>query len=176
MAGLSQRPRRSVDPAAAGITLVTGAQPIRAALRPAVASPVIVVSLPEPSAQAAAGDGSSITLTYGQTAVLNMDGATAAYSLESHIARATASAGVVSVVGHAPGTTYVVVTVGSRLEYIRVTVDAPPVATLPGFTPTGAPLTDTGTVDLRYGSEIGLLQGTVRLVRRAGDPVTELAM
>lgn len=120
--------------------------------------------------------GLPITVPYGQTATVKVDGATAAYSLEAGIARAAANGGVVTLVGRATGTTHVVVTTGSGVEYLRVTVSDPPITVLSGFTASGAPSSEIGTLDLRYGSELGLLESSVRLLRREGHRTVELAV
>ncbi len=118
----------------------------------------------------------SIDLAYEQTSTLNIAGATSAYALDASIVRAAANGGAVTLFGRSAGTTHVVVTVGPRVEFLRLTVGEPPVTILQGFTPSGTVDAEAGTADVRYGSEMGLLQGGMRLLRRQGDRMVDLAV
>ncbi len=138
--------------------------------------PVSIGLTPQPSWQATTHAGAIVALGFGQTTRVRVEGATAAYSLDALITRAAASNGVVTLVGRAPGTTHVVVTTAAGVQFLRITVGEAPVTTLPGFTVSGALLAQSGALDLRYGSDAGLLQSTLRLMRREGSRVVELGL
>src|SRR5207248_9945190 len=68
-----------------------------------------------------------------KTITFEVAGATAAYTLDSFLAEATADNGVVSVSGKQPGTTHVVVVTASGLETFEDLVTTPPPHYPPGF-------------------------------------------
>lgn len=139
-------------------------------------SGVIAVSSPEAVLQASGVDARTLSVPFGQTATIAIEGATAAYSLDAGVATAAASSGVVTVVGRNTGTTHVVVTHGAALTYVRVFVGDPPVTRLAGFTAAGQPDGSEGTADLQYASNPGMLQAGIRLLRREGAKSIELAV
>ncbi len=68
-----------------------------------------------------------------RTITLQVAGATAAYTMDSFLAEATAENGVVSIVGIHPGTTHVVVITSSEPQTFEVFVTTPPPIYPPGF-------------------------------------------
>ena len=74
----------------------------------------------------AAQGQSPLSVGYQKILQLPITGATAAYSLDSNIADATATNGLVEVVGKAPGTTNIVVVTPAGTQTIAVVVPVPP--------------------------------------------------
>ena len=68
-----------------------------------------------------------------KTITFQVAGATAAYSMDSFLAEATAENGLVSIVGIHPGTTHVVVITPSEPQTFEVFVTTPPPIYPPGF-------------------------------------------
>ena len=87
-----------------------------------------------------------------KTITFEVAGATAAYTLDSFLADATADNGVVSVTGKQPGTTYVVVVTPSGVQTLEVLVTTPPPHYPPGFVmPAGAAqMAQSGYYEQRY--------------------------
>ena len=83
----------------------------------------------------AAHGQSPLTVGYQKTLQLPIAGVTAAYSLDSNIADATATNGLVDVVGKAPGTTNIVVVTPAGAQTIAVFIPTPPPVLPPGFEP-----------------------------------------
>ena len=74
----------------------------------------------------AAQGQSPLSVAYQKTLQLPVAGATAAYSLDSNIADATATNGVVEIVGKAPGSTNIVIVTSAGAQTLAVTVPIPP--------------------------------------------------
>src|ERR1700704_1112232 len=83
----------------------------------------------------AAQGQSPLSVAYQKTIQLPVAGATAAYSLDSNIADATAANGMVEVRGKAPGSTNIVVVTPAGAQTLAVTVPMPPAVLPPGFEP-----------------------------------------
>src|SRR6266853_3384531 len=84
---------------------------------------------------AAQGQSPPLVVAYQKTLELPVAGATAAYSLDSNIADATAANGVVEIVGKAPGSTNIVVVTSAGAQTLAVTVPVPPSVLPAGFEP-----------------------------------------
>src|SRR5580700_8715059 len=87
-------------------------------------------------------------------------GATAAYTLDSFFAEATAESGMVTVTGNQPGTTHVMVVTPSGVETLEVLVTQPPPVYPPGFVMpiSGAEEAESGYFEGRYFSNPSEIQ------------------
>ncbi|HEY7502397.1 MAG TPA: carboxypeptidase regulatory-like domain-containing protein [Vicinamibacterales bacterium] len=103
-------------------------------------------------------------------------GATAAFSLDPTRVAASALDGVVTLVGRGPGLTNVIVIFGNRTESLQVLVNDPPIIRLPGMRSGSSPNEGGGFYETRYGSDPGIVQGSLYLSRRQGDRSTELTL
>jgi hypothetical protein len=119
---------------------------------------------------------SALTLQYQQVVTRPVPGATAAFSLDTTRVGASAQDGLVTLVGRGPGLTNVVIVIGDRTESLQVVVGEPPVVSLPGMRSLRSSDTESGHYELRYGSDPGTFQGTLRFVRREGERSTELVL
>src|SRR5438874_8951483 len=74
-----------------------------------------------------AGLGQSIIkVPYQKSTAFSVAGSTAAYSLDSTIAEATATSEVVEVYGKSPGATHVIVVTSAGVQSFSITVPQPP--------------------------------------------------
>ncbi len=128
------------------------------------------------TALAAAAQGQApFSVGYQKRVVINVGGATAAYSLDSNIADATAANGVVEIVGKAPGSTNVVVVTAAGVQTLAVTVPVPPPVVLPGFDPPEHQGTgETGTYEFRYNSDPAQITNSLDLKRTQGQSFTRM--
>jgi cell division septation protein DedD len=117
-----------------------------------------------------------LTLDYQQVVTRAIPGATAAFSLDPSRVGASARDGVVTLVGRGPGSTNVIVVVGDRTESIPVQVGEPPIVRLPGMRGVNSQNAGTGYYEARYGSDPGIVQGSLFLARRQGDRSAELSL
>src|SRR5258708_12444334 len=76
-----------------------------------------------------------VSVVYQKTLQVAMPGATAAYSLDSSIAEASAQNGIVEIQGRGPGATSVIVVTSAGAQTLSVTVAQPPPSYPPGFVP-----------------------------------------
>lgn len=102
-----------------------------------------------------------------KTITFEVAGATAAYTLDSFLADATADNGVVSVSGKQPGTTHVVVVTASGLETFEVLVTTPPPHYPPGFVMpvSAAQLAQSGYYEQRYYSSPAQFQNQLDFLK-----------
>ncbi len=117
----------------------------------------------------------SLKLEYEQVATRVMPGATAAFSLDPSRVGASVEEGVVTLVGRGPGSTNVIVIVGDRTESLQVLVAEPPIIRLPGMRGATSASAGTGYYEARYGSDPGIVQGSLFVSRRQGDRSAELS-
>jgi cell division septation protein DedD len=117
-----------------------------------------------------------LTLAYQQVVTRPVPGATAAFALDPSLVGASAQDGVVTLVGRGPGSTSVIVIVGERTVTLGVVVKEPPLIVLPGLRRDGIQGGRTGYYETRYGSNPGLLQGSLFLSRREGQRSAELSL
>ncbi len=117
----------------------------------------------------------SLTLEYEQVVARPMPGATAAFSLDPSRVGASVQDGVVTLIGRGPGSTNVVVIAGDQTVTLRVLVGEPPVIVLAGMRP-GSAKGGTGYYEARYGSDPGIVQGSLFVARQDGDRSAELAL
>lgn len=103
-------------------------------------------------------------------------GATAAYSLDSTVAEASAANGVVQIYGHGPGATNVIVVTAAGVQTIAVMVPQPPPSYPPGFEPPSneGSISERGAYEIRYNSSPGQLTNTIEFTRTQGDSFNRL--
>jgi hypothetical protein len=107
-----------------------------------------------------AARGESFTVRVGETAVIDIPGATAAYTTNPAVADATvAAAGRIAVTGHSPGTTQLMVVTAANTQAYLITVAASAVAPVVKAD-SGAP---TGRYEGRYSSGSMRVQNTFDL-------------
>jgi hypothetical protein len=103
-------------------------------------------------------------------------GATAAYSLDSSLAEATAEDGVVSITGKQPGTTHVVAITNSGVQTFEVVITKPPPHYPPGFlmpTPVSE-RAQSGYYEGRYYSSPAQIQNQLDFLKIHGDNRTHM--
>src|SRR5262249_41186921 len=133
---------------------------------------------PDRAGFARAGVEAPISVGYQKQVQINVSGATAAYSLDSSIAEASASAGVVEIAGKAPGSTNIVVVTPAGAQSVAVTVPAPPPVLPPGFElpeKQGA-AGETGTYEVRYNSDPSQITNALEMRRAQGESFDRLRM
>lgn len=118
----------------------------------------------------------SLTLDYQQVATRTIPGATAALSLDPSRVGASVQDGLVTLIGRGPGSTNVIVVAGDETVTLRVLVAEPPVIVLPGMRAGASSGGPAGYYEARYGSDPGILQGTLFFSRRDGDRSAELTL
>lgn len=125
---------------------------------------------------AAVGQGASVV--YLKTIQVPIAGATAAYSLDPLNADASASAGVVTIFGKAPGPAKIMVVTADGVQTLNVTVLQPPPSYPAGFVPptTVSAYGESGTYEFRYSSDPSQWQNNLDLVWRNGARRTELRL
>jgi hypothetical protein len=119
-----------------------------------------------------------VSVGYQKQVQINVSGATAAYSLDSSIAEASASGGVVEIAGKAPGSTNIVVVTPAGAQTMAVIVPQPPPVLPPGFEP---PLKEgaageSGSYEVRYNSDPGQITNSLEMKRVQGDSFDRLRM
>jgi hypothetical protein len=116
-----------------------------------------------------------LSVPYQKTLQLPVAGATAAYSLDSSIADATAANGVVEIVGKGPGSTNIVIVTPAGAQTLAVTVPVPPPILPPGFEPPERQGTgENGTYEFRYNSDPGQITNSIELKRTQGKSFTRM--
>ena len=111
-----------------------------------------------------------------KTITFEVAGATAAYSLDSFLAEATADNGLVSVTGKQPGTTHVVVITPSGVQTFEVLVTTPPPHYPPGFVMpvSAAQLAESGYYEGRYYSSPAQFQNQLDFLKIHEDDRTHV--
>ncbi|MCU1256932.1 MAG: hypothetical protein JWM83_3231 [Candidatus Angelobacter sp.] len=123
----------------------------------------------------AAHGQSPLSVAYQKTLQLPVAGATAAYSLDSSIADATATNGVVEILGKAPGSTNIVVVTAAGTQTLAVTVPVPPSVLPVGFEPPERQGNgETGTYEFRYNSDPSQITNSIELKRTQGKAFTRM--
>jgi cell division septation protein DedD len=128
------------------------------------------------ASDAAAQSTQSVTLEYEQVATRMMPGATAALSLDASRVGASVRDGLVTLIGHGPGSTNVVVVSGDETITLRVDVGEPPVTVLPGMRTSNGRSGGSGYYEAGYGSDRGMLHGRLFFSRRDGERSAELTL
>ncbi len=111
-----------------------------------------------------------------KTITFELPGATAAYSLDSFLADATADNGLVSVTGNQPGTTHVMVVTPSGVQTFEILITTPPPNYPPGFVmPVNGPeVGESGYYEGRYYSSPAQIQNQVDFTKVHGEDRTHV--
>ncbi|HET7871116.1 MAG TPA: carboxypeptidase regulatory-like domain-containing protein [Terriglobales bacterium] len=117
-----------------------------------------------------------LSIGYQKRIQVAVSGATAAYSLDSSIAEASAANGVVEIAGQSPGTTNIVVVTQAGVQTLSVNVPQPPPVLPPGFEPPRAQAGESGSYEFRYNSDPGEITNALDFKRVQGDSFTRLQM
>jgi hypothetical protein len=121
------------------------------------------------------GVDAPLAVSYQKRIQLAVAGATAAYSLDSNIAEATATNGMVEIFGKAPGATNVVVVTAAGVQTLAVTVPVPPLVLPPGFEPPERQgSAENGTYEFRYNSDPSQITNSIELKRTQGQSFTRM--
>ncbi|HEY7402476.1 MAG TPA: carboxypeptidase regulatory-like domain-containing protein [Candidatus Angelobacter sp.] len=116
-----------------------------------------------------------VSIEYQKTVEFSAPGATAAYSLDANVVEASATNGVVTMTGKAPGSTNVVIVTPAGVRTIAVTVPMPPPALPPGFEPPERQnAAEVGTYELRYNSDPSQITNSLDLKRTQGQSFTRM--
>jgi carboxypeptidase family protein len=116
-----------------------------------------------------------LTVDYHKRLEIAVSGATAAYSLDSSVADASASSGIVEIVAKAPGTTNIVIVTQSGVQTLAVNVPVPPPSLPPGFEPPESQRNgESGSYEFRYNSDPGQITNSVELRRTQGQSFDRL--
>src|SRR5689334_10821797 len=111
-----------------------------------------------------------ITVGYQKKIEITVSGATAAYSMDSLIADATAAQGTVVIEGRAPGTTSVIVVTPAGVQTLSVLVPQPPPSYPPGFEPPSSEQSsEKGAYEFRYNSSPSQLTNSIEFTRTLGS-------
>lgn len=114
---------------------------------------------------------------YQKTVQISVAGATAAYSLDSTIAEAGVSNGVVEITGKSPGTTNIEIVTEAGVQTLAVNVPVPPPILPPGFEPPErAQFGESGSYEFRYNSDPGQITNSVELKRVQGQSFNRFQM
>jgi hypothetical protein len=123
----------------------------------------------------AAQGQSPFSVGYQKTVQLPVAGATAAYSLDSNIADATAANGIVEILGKAPGATNIIIVTPAGAQTLAVVVPVPPPVLPPGFEPPERQGTgENGTYEFRYNSDPSQLTNSIEFKRTEGKSFTRM--
>ncbi len=118
-----------------------------------------------------------VSVVYQKTLQVAMPGATAAYSLDSSIAEASAQNGIVEIQGRGPGATSVIVVTSAGAQTLSVTVAQPPPSYPPGFVPPSeSNASEQGSYEVRYNSNPAQLTNTLTLMRTQGDSFDRMSL
>jgi hypothetical protein len=118
---------------------------------------------------------SPFSVGYQKTVQLPVAGATAAYSLDSNIADATAANGMVEILGKAPGATNIVIVTPAGAQTLAVVVPVPPPVLPPGFEPPERQGNgENGTYEFRYNSDPSQITNSIELKRTEGKSFTRM--
>ncbi|HWG88895.1 MAG TPA: hypothetical protein VN679_14000, partial [Candidatus Acidoferrales bacterium] len=113
---------------------------------------------------------SPLQVGYQKRIEVALAGATAAYSLDSSIAEASAANGVIEITGKAPGSTNIVIVTQSGVQTLPVTVPVPPPNLPPGFEPPNAGREgESGSYEFRYNSDPGQITNSLEMRRTQGQ-------
>jgi hypothetical protein len=116
-----------------------------------------------------------LSVGYQKRILLPVAGATAAYSLDSNIAEASATNGTVEILGKSPGSTNIVVVTAAGVQTLAVTVPVPPPVLPPGFEPPERQGSgENGTYEFRYNSDPGQITNSIELKRTQGQSFTRM--
>src|SRR5262249_40702473 len=131
--------------------------------------------LPDRAAFSRAGSEAPLTVGCQKTVQLIVPWATAAYSLDSNIAEASAANSSVEILGKGPGSTTIMVVTPAGVETLAVVVPVPPPSLPPGFEPPERQnAAETGVYELRYNSDPSQIANSLELKRSQGQSFTRM--
>ena len=141
-------------------------------------------TLPSRAASGVGGDSardgaeSPISVGFHREVQISIAGTTAAYSLDSSVAEATGSNGIVRLSGTGPGETNIVVVTASGVQTLSVVVPKPPPSYPPGFVPPSneGGAAERGSYEIRYSSDPGQLTNSIDLTRTQGGSVNRFQL
>src|SRR2546421_770851 len=117
-----------------------------------------------------AGLGQSIiTVPYQKSTTFPIAGATAAYSLDSNLAEATAACEVIEIYGKSPGTTHVIVVTSGGVQSFSISVPQPPPILPANFIAQQSENGESGSYEFRYSSDPGQVTNSFEFKRSQGD-------
>jgi hypothetical protein len=127
---------------------------------------------------AAAAAQAPLSVGYQKTVQIAVPGATAAYSLDSSIVEASASAGTVEIAGKQPGTTNIIIVTSAGVQSLPVVVPAPRPALPPGFEPAvkEGHAAEQGSYEIRYNSNPGQITNSLMMQRNEGPSFERLQL
>jgi carboxypeptidase family protein len=141
----------------------------------AIAAPAQSPGAPARAGFARTGVESPLSVGYQKQIQIPIAGATAAYSLDSSIVDASATNGLVEILGKAPGSTNIVVVTPAGVQTLAITVPVPPPVLPPGFEPPErVNATETGNYEFRYNSDPAQITNAVELKRTEGKSFTRM--
>jgi Carboxypeptidase regulatory-like domain len=119
-----------------------------------------------------------LSVGYQKRLQIAVSGATAAYSLDSNVADATAANGVVEILGKAPGTTNVIVVAAAGVQSFAVAVPVPPPVLPRGFDlPRNEGSSgEIGNYEFRYNSDPGQITNAIEMKRTQGPSFERLQL
>lgn len=133
-----------------------------------------------PTSNHAGQDGtqSSISVGYQKRIEVSVPGATAAYSLDSSVAEATVSNGIVEIAGTGPGDTNVMVVTATGVQTLAVVVPQPPPSYPPGFVPPSSEggTGERGAYEVRYSSNPEQITNSIEFTRTQGDSFNRMQL
>ena len=131
--------------------------------------------LPDRVAFSRAGSEAPLTVGCQKTIQLIVPWATAAYSLDSNVAEASAADSSVQILGKGPGSTTIMVVTPAGVETLAVVVPVPPPSLPPGFEPPERQnAAETGVYELRYNSDPSQIANSLELKRSQGQSFTRM--
>ena len=110
----------------------------------------------------------ALSVGYQKRIEIAIGGATAAYTLDSNIAEATAANGLVQITGKLPGSTNMVIVTQGGVQTLAITVTAPPSVLPPGFDPPHPENGESGSYEFRYNSDPGQITNSLEMKRTQG--------
>ncbi len=117
---------------------------------------------------------SSLSVGFQKNIAFPIAGVTAAYSMDSTIAEASASNGVVEIYGKGPGTTHVIVVTSGGVQSLSVIVPQPPPSYPAGFVAPQPANAESGDYEFRYTSDPRQFTNSIDLKRVEGTSFTRL--
>ena len=118
----------------------------------------------------------ALSVGYQKRVEIALSGATAAYTLDSNIADATAANGLVRIIGKLPGSTSVVIVTQGGVQTLAIVVPPPPSVLPAGFDPQHAENGESGTYEFRYNSDPGQITNSVEMKRTQGPAFDRFQM
>lgn len=111
-----------------------------------------------------------LSVGYQKRIEISLTGATAAYSLDPSVAEASATNGIIEILGKAPGKANIVIVTQSGVQTLAVTVPVPPPLLPPGFEPPEAEHNgESGSYEFRYNSDPSQITNSVEMRRTQGQ-------